>query len=184
MDNQKNLLSSNISSTCPHNIWRTSAHQRLRSVREFGAPRQISTGFASCLRYCSDVAHRRPTKLCTMFGRLMGWYTIYTFSGALAPDGILPGAIFTIYVQVLRSPVLAALLHGSPAAAVSQSLLRGTRNGITELSQRAPSIFGQAVITLGNDPHCSCSTVLCIFRKPKMASVLADSKVSYVKVTR
>ena len=45
---------------------------------------QISTGFASCLRYCSDVAHRRPTKLCTMFGRLMGWYTVYTFSGALA----------------------------------------------------------------------------------------------------
>ena len=27
-----------------------------------------------------------------MFGRLLGWYTIYTFSGALAPDGILPGA--------------------------------------------------------------------------------------------
>ena len=35
--------------------------------------------------YCSDVAHCRPTKLCTMFGRLLGWYTVYTFSGALAP---------------------------------------------------------------------------------------------------
>jgi len=23
-----------------------------------------------------------------MFGRLLGWYTLYTFSGALAPDGI------------------------------------------------------------------------------------------------
>ena len=31
-----------------------------------------------------------------MFGRLLGsWYTIYTFSGALAPIGILPGAKFT-----------------------------------------------------------------------------------------
>ena len=25
-----------------------------------------------------------------MFGCLLGWYTTYTFSGALAPDGILP----------------------------------------------------------------------------------------------
>jgi len=31
-----------------------------------------------------------------MFGRLLGWYTIYTFSGALAPDRILPGAKFTL----------------------------------------------------------------------------------------
>ena len=48
------------------------------------------------LPYCSDVAHRRPTKLRTMFGRLMGCYTIYTFSGALAADRILPGAKFTL----------------------------------------------------------------------------------------
>jgi len=44
----------------------------------------ISSGFVSWLCYCSDVAHCRPTKLCTMFGHLLGWYTIYTFSGALA----------------------------------------------------------------------------------------------------
>ena len=114
-----------------------------------------------------------------------GLVQLYTFSGALAPDGILPGAIFTVYVQVLRSPVLAAVppvLYGSPAAGVSQSLRRGTRNGITELSQRATSIFGRAAITLGIDPHCSCSSVLCTFRKQKM-TVLADSKVSDVKVT-
>ena len=52
--------------------------------RVWGTPANFN-GFASCLRYCSDVAHRRPTKLCTMFGRLLGWYTIYTLSGALAP---------------------------------------------------------------------------------------------------
>jgi len=46
------------------------------------------------------------------------------------------------YVQVLRSPILAALLHGTPAAGVSQTLQRGTKNGIMELSQRAPPIFG------------------------------------------
>jgi len=60
--------------------------ERLRSVGEFGAPQQISTGFASCLCFCNNVAHRRPTKLCTMFGCLVGWYTIYTFLGALGPS--------------------------------------------------------------------------------------------------
>ena len=31
-----------------------------------------------------------------MFGRLLGWYTAYTFSGALVPDGIFPHAKFTL----------------------------------------------------------------------------------------
>ena len=60
------------------------------------APLQISTGFAFCLRYCSDVAHRRLTKLCTTFGRLLGCYTVYTFSWAIAPQTELPGAKFTL----------------------------------------------------------------------------------------
>jgi len=49
------------------------------------APQQISTGFASWLRYCSDVAQRKPTKLRRMFDRHLGWYTIFTFSEAVAP---------------------------------------------------------------------------------------------------
>jgi len=69
-----------------------------------------ATGFASWIRYCTDVAQRRSTNLCTMFGRLLGWYTIYTLLGFLLPNGILPGATFTlICVQVLRSSILAAL---------------------------------------------------------------------------
>jgi len=52
-------------------IWWTSAHWRLRSVREFVATNQISTGFASWLRCCTNVAQWRSTKLCTMFGRLL-----------------------------------------------------------------------------------------------------------------
>jgi len=31
-----------------------------------------------------------------MFGRLLGWYIMYTFSGDLDPDGILPAAKFTL----------------------------------------------------------------------------------------
>jgi len=77
--------------------------------------------------------------------------------GALDPNRILPGAKFTLRatVQVLRSPILTALLHGTPAAGVSQTLRRGTRNGVTELSQRAPPIFGWAAITFGIGPHSS-----------------------------
>jgi len=36
----------------------------------------------------------------------------------------------SLYVQVLRSCIMAALLHGTPAAGVNQTLQRGTRNGI------------------------------------------------------
>jgi len=59
-------------------------------------------------------------------------------------------------LQVLRSPILAALLHGTPAAGVSQTLRRGTMNEITELWQRAPPMFGWAAIALGIGSHSRC----------------------------
>ena len=55
--------------------------------------------------------------------------------------------------------VLAALLHGTLVVGVSQTLRCGTRNGITELLQRAPPIFGRAAITLGIGPN---SSYLCV----------------------
>ena len=61
----------------------------------------------------------------------------------------------SVYVQLLRSRILATLLHGTPAAGVSQALRLGARNGITELSQRAPPIFSWAAITLGIGSHSS-----------------------------
>jgi len=72
--------------------------------------------FASWLRYCTDVAQWRSTKLCTMFGSLLGWYAIYTFSGALAPNGILPRAKFTL------RPSLAFSYIGSVTAWHSSSV--------------------------------------------------------------
>ena len=112
---------------------------------------QILTGFASWLYYYSNVAHCRPTKLCTIFGRLLGWYTVYTSLGAFAPDRILPRAKFTLHPSLAFS-YIAALLHGTPAVGLSQTLRRGTRNGM----QRAPHIFCWAAITLGIGPHSSC----------------------------
>jgi len=52
--------------------------------------------------------------------------------------------------------MLAPLLHAiTLAAGVSQTLRRGTKNGITELSQTVPHIFGWAAITFGIGPHSS-----------------------------
>jgi len=54
--------------------------------------------------------------------------------------------------------MLASLLHRCRSKEVNQtfqSLRRGTRNGITELSQRAPPTFARAAITLGIGPHSS-----------------------------
>ena len=81
----------------------------------WGTPANFN-GF--CLRYCISIVHRRPTELCTMFGRLLGWYTIYTFSGLLPPIGILPGAKFILRpIQVL----LAFSYIGSVTARYSSS---------------------------------------------------------------
>jgi len=93
-----------------------------------------------------------------MFGRLLSWYTIYTFGGC-CPLTEFCSVQSSLYVQVLSSLILAALLHGTPAVGVSQTLRCGTRNGITELSQTAPPIFGWAAIMLGIGPH---SSFVCI----------------------
>jgi len=81
--------------------------------------------------------------------------TLYIrFWGLLRPDKFCP-VQSSLCVQVLRSPILTALLHSTPATGVSQTLRRGTRNGTTELLQRALPVFGWAAITLGIGPHSS-----------------------------
>ena len=72
-----------------------------------GAPQQISTGFPSWLRYCTDVAQRRSTKPCTLFGRLLGWCTKYTCCGS-CPQTEFCQVQNSLCDQVLRSPILAA----------------------------------------------------------------------------
>jgi len=64
------------------------------------------------------------------------------FWGLLPPNGTVPGQT-SLCVQVLRAPILAALLHGTRAVGVSQTLWRGifswqgghpVRNWVVELS--------------------------------------------------
>jgi len=69
---------------------------------------------------------RRSTKLCTMFGRLMHWYTMYALWELLPPNRILPAAKFTL------RPSLTFSYMGSVTARHSssgQTLWRGTTNG-------------------------------------------------------
>jgi len=54
-------------------------------------------------------------------------HCIYIFGGSCPLMEFWP-VQNSLYVQVLRSPTLAALLHGTPAAGISQTLWRGTRN--------------------------------------------------------
>jgi len=130
------------------------AYLGLRSVPEFGAPQQISTGFACWFRYCSDVADRRQTK----FARCLAvcWAaTLYIhFQGLLPSNGNLPCARFTL------CPRLAFCYIGTVSAwhcsmDVSQTLWRGTQNGIGEFLQRAAPVFGWAPVTLGIGSHSS-----------------------------
>jgi len=102
---------------------------------EFGAPQQISTSFAPWCHYCTDVAHRRPTKLCTMFGHLLGSYTIQALSGALGPWR--NSATCKIHFAFKAC----ILLYWLQQCASAKLCGHGTRNGITELLQRAPPIF-------------------------------------------
>ena len=109
---EKNLLSNNISSTYPHNMANFSPLAAEIGSGVWSTPANFN-GFcvASWLCYCSDVAHRRPTKLCKMFGHLLGWYIIYSFLGALAPDGILPGAKFTLHPNLVFAYISSVTAH-------------------------------------------------------------------------
>jgi len=85
--------------------------------------------------YCSNIAQRKLTKLCTMSGRILGWYTIYKhFFGGSCPVTESCQVQHLLCIQDLHSPILAALLHGTPVVGVSQSLWRLTK-GITYIRQ-------------------------------------------------
>jgi len=118
-----------------------------KSVDQFGASQQISTGFASSLRYCTDGAQRRSARLCTMFGRLLGWYTIYTFLGLFPPTEFCHvQSSLSVQVQVLLSPLLAALCTARVqwASAKLAAWYKQWNKGTTaprHFQQRAPPIY-------------------------------------------
>ena len=128
----KNLLNSNIASTCPHNMANFVPLMAEIGSGVWGTPANFN-GFhvlASLLqRFRSP---DRSTKLCTMFGRLLGCCTMYTFSAAL----LFWRTSSTCKLQFASNSCV-LLYWQRHCTGVSQTLWRGTRNRITELSQRA-----------------------------------------------
>jgi len=91
---------------------------------------QISTSFASWLRYRTDVTQRKSTKLCAMFGRLLGWYTVYTFWGSC------PLTEFTL------RPSLALSYIGSVTARHSSSGRQPNCGVVSATGRPSRSTFG------------------------------------------
>ena len=153
---EKNLL---YRLTCPHNMVNVSPLTAEICSGVWGTPANFN-GF----RVLASLLHRRRSmevnqtarRLAVSYGLVHCIGPLDTLGGG----GSCPLTEFyqlqnSLWVKVLRSPILAALglLHGTRAAAVSQTLWRGTRNEITEVPHRAPPIFGRAAITLGIGQH-------------------------------
>jgi len=139
---EKKLLNSNIASTCPHDmVSSTNGWDRFGSLGHPCKFLQVSglglvtataslnggqTNFARCLAIsCAGTLYT--------FWRLLPLTEFYQVQNSLC-------------VQVVRSPIVAALLHGTRVVGVSQTF---------GVEQRAPPIFGRAAITLGISPHSS-----------------------------
>jgi len=154
IDNRKKLLKSNISPACPHNMANFGPLTAEIGLAVWGTPANFN-GFrvlpSLLQRRCSPDANQTLHDVWPSPGLV---HCIYIFGGS-CPLAEFCQVQNLLYVHVLPSPILAVLLHGTPAVGVSQTLRRGTRNGITELSHRAPPIFGWAAITLDIGPHSS-----------------------------
>jgi len=85
IDNRKNLLNINICSTCPHNMANFGPLAAEISSGVSGTPANFN-GFRVLLSLLQRRRSPEANQTFTMFGhRLLGLYTMYTFSGALTP---------------------------------------------------------------------------------------------------
>jgi len=129
IDNRKkNLLNSNISSTCIHNMANFGPLAAKICWRVWCTPANFN-GFSHLGFVTATTSFTRGQP---NFARRLAvsWAgTLYTFRGLLPCNGILEGAKFTL--RSLHSAILAALLYGPRAVGIGQTLRRGTRNGIT-----------------------------------------------------
>jgi len=128
---RKNVLKSNISPTCPQygELRPTNSWDRLAS---FGHPSKFQrvSRFGFVIAGMSLNGGQPSSAQCLA----VSWAcTLYIHFGGSCPLTEFCQVQNSLYVQVLRFPILAALLHGTRAVGVSQALRRGTRNGIKEL---------------------------------------------------
>jgi len=161
VDNRKNILNSNnlLHTTCPHNMVNVGP-----LTAEIGLPVWGTAAHFNGFRVLASLLQRRRSSEVNQtlhdVWLSLGLLHYISIFGGTCPLTEFCQVQNSRYVQVLRSPILATLLHGTPAAGVRQTLRHGTRNGITEISQRAPPIFSLAAITLGISPHSSLILLL------------------------
>jgi len=79
------MLNSNISSTSPRNMANFAPLTTEIGSGVWGTPTNFNQFRVFASLSCNDVAQQRSTKLCTTFGRLLAWHSVYTLFGALAP---------------------------------------------------------------------------------------------------
>ena len=155
----KKFLNNNISFTCPHNMANFGLLTAEISSGVCGTPANFNV-----FRVLPSLLQRRRSPEANQTLHDV-WpspglvHYVYIF-GDFCPLTKFCHVQNSLYVKSCVSPILAALLHGTPAAGVSHTLRFGARNGITELSQTAPPIFGWAAITLGIGPHSSFAIIM------------------------
>jgi len=128
----KQVLNNNISSRCPYNMVNFGPLTAEIGWRVWGTPANFN-GF----RVLASLLQRRRS---TEVNRTL--HDVWPSPGLVHYVhfwGLLPVTEFchvqnSLCVLVLRSHIIAALLHGTGAVGVSQILRRGTRNRITKLS--------------------------------------------------
>jgi len=83
---KKNLLNNSISPTCSHNMVNFGPLAAEIGSLVWGTPANLNwfCVLPSLLQQ-RHLTEAKPSKLCMMFNHLLGCYSIYTYSGAVAP---------------------------------------------------------------------------------------------------
>jgi len=124
------LLNNNISSRCPHNTVNFGPLTAEIGLSVWGTPANFNRfrALTSLLQQRrSPEANQTLHDLWSSSELVHYIYYIYVQN--------------SLCVQVLRSPILVALLHGTPAAVIDQTLWCATRNGITKLFCRRRHLY-------------------------------------------
>ena len=117
IDNQKKLLSSNMFSTCPHNMV---------NCRQFEAPLQISTGFAPWQRYCTaSSSGRQPNFAALNRGRYQ------CSAGRPSRWALTHIVVFSVLYAIFTSPARALRLRSIVMSASVCLYVRQDISGIT-----------------------------------------------------
>jgi len=175
-----------MSSTCSHNMANFGRLEAEIGSGVWGTPANFNEFrvLASLLeRRRSSEANQTLHDIWRSPGLL---HYIYIFGGP-CPLTEFRQVLNSLCVQVMRSPILAALLHGTRAAAVSQTLRRGTRNALCNFRRRRhlysagwPSRWASAhILVQSGSQCCACTHSVHWHDKPSLSELISRRGVPY-----